>query len=50
MPRKKIFNKEIVMTKENSEEIKNSTKCWMCDDDYVANDVKVRDHCHVAGK
>ena len=30
--------------------IKNSTKCWICDNDYVDNDVKVRDHCHITGK
>ena len=25
-------------------------KCWICDKDYVDNDVKVRDHCHTFGK
>ena len=25
-------------------------KCWICDNDYVDNDVKVRDHCHITGK
>ena len=28
---KKLFNKELVMTKENHENFKNSTKCWICD-------------------
>ena len=37
------------MTKEDNENFKNSTKCWICDNDYVDNDVKVRDHCHVTG-
>ena len=32
----KHFNKEVVMTKEDNE--------------YVVNDVKVRDHCHITGK
>ena len=27
-----------------------STKCWICNNDYVDNDVKVRDHCHITGK
>ena len=27
--------------------IKNSTKCWICDNDYVENDVKVRDYFHI---
>ena len=47
---KKHFNKELVMTKEDNEDFKNSTKCWICDNDYVDNDVKVRDHCHITGK
>ena len=47
---KKLFNKELVMTKEDNEDFKNSTKCWICDDNYVDNDVKVRDHCHITGK
>ena len=32
------------MTKEDSEDFKNSTKCWICDNNYVHSDVKVRDH------
>ena len=46
------FNKEFVMTKEYNEDFKNSTKCskWICDNDYVQNDVKVRDNCHITGK
>ena len=27
--------------------IKNSTKCWICDNDYVENDGKVRDYFHI---
>ena len=37
------------MTKEN-EYFKNSTKCWICDNDYVGNNVKVKNHCHFNGK
>ena len=48
--RKKYFNKELVMTKEDIEDFKNSPKCWVCDNDYVDNDVKVRDHCHITGR
>ena len=47
---KKYFNKELVMTKKCNKNFKNSTKCWICDNDYVDNDVKVRDHCHIIGK
>ena len=46
---KKHFNKERVMTKEENENFKNSTKCLICDNDYVNNDAKVGNHCHIAG-
>ena len=38
-------NKELVMSKEDNEDFENSTKCRICDNDYVNNDVKERDHC-----
>ena len=38
---KKHFNKELVMTKEDNEEFKTSTKCWIFDNDYFDTDVKV---------
>ena len=38
------------MAKEGNEDFKNSTKCWICDNGYVDNDVKVRAHCHITGK
>ena len=41
---------KLVMTKEDNEDFENSTKCWICDNDYVDGDVKVRDHCHITGK
>ena len=44
---KKDFKKELVMTKKDSEVFENSTKC---DNDYINNAVKVRDHCHSTGK
>ena len=47
---KKYFNKELVIAKEGNEYSKNSNKCWICDDDYIDNDVKVRDHSHITGK
>ena len=47
---KKHFNKELVLTKEDNKDFKNSTKCWIWDNDYVDNDVKVRDRCHITGK
>ena len=47
---KKHFNKELIMTKEDNKDFKNSTKCWTCDNDHIDNDVKVKDHCHITGK
>ena len=38
------------MTKIDDEDFENSTKYWTCDSDYIDGDVKVRDHCHIAGK
>ena len=46
---KKDFNMELVMTKEDNEDFENSTKSWICDNDYIDDDVKVRDHCHIRG-
>ena len=46
----KHFNKELAMTKENNEDFENSTKCCICDNDYIDDDLKVRDHCHITGK
>ena len=46
----KHLNKDIVMTKDGNEDFKNSDKCWICENDYIDNDVKVRDNCHIIGK
>ena len=43
---KKIFNKELVMTKNDNGDFENSTKCWIHDDDCIDNNVKVKDHYH----
>ena len=47
---KKHFNKELVITKKDHEDFENSTKCSICDNDYIDNDVKVRDHCQITRK
>ena len=47
---KKHFNKELLMNKGNNEEFKDSIKCCISDDNYIDNEVKVRDHCHITGK
>ena len=44
---KKHLNKEIVITNKDNEYFPNSTKCWICDDDYIDTNVKVRDYFHI---
>ena len=46
---KKHYNKELVITKEENDDF-TSSKCWICDNDYVDSNVKVKDHCHITGK
>ena len=41
----KHFNKELAMTKEDNEDLENSTKCSICDNDYIGCD-----NCHITGK
>ena len=47
---KKYFNKELGITTEDNEDFENSTKCWICHNDYIDTNVKIRDHCHITGK
>ena len=47
---KKHFNKKLAMTKRDNEDFEKSPKCWICDNNYIDNDVKVIDCCHITGK
>ena len=38
------------MTKEDNQYFDNSAKCWIPDNDYIDNNVKVRDQCDLTGK
>ena len=38
------------MTKKDNEDFENSTKCWICNNDYIDINVKVKFHCHITGK
>ena len=38
---------ELIMTKKDNEDLENSNECWICDNDYIDNGFKVRDHCHI---
>ena len=37
------------MTKEDNEHFESSKKSWICNNSFVEDDVKVRDHCDVTG-
>ena len=37
-------------TEKNNEGFKNSNKCWICDNDFVEDDVEVRYHCQITRK
>ena len=47
---KKHFSKELGMNKERNEDFENSTKCWISDNSYVDDDVKVRNYSDITGK
>ena len=47
---KKYFNKDFFITKEGNGDFENSSKYLICDNDYVDNNVKVRNHCHITEK
>ena len=38
------------MTKKGNEDFESSTKCWICDNDYINGNVKVKDHRHISRK
>ena len=46
---KKQFNQNLVITKNDHEDFRNSNNCWICKKVYVEGDVKVRD-CHITVK
>ena len=33
--------------KEDNVDVENPTRCWICGNDYIDNDIKVRDHCYI---
>ena len=41
---KTLLNKELVTIEEDIKNFKKSSKCWICDNDYTDNDIKVRDN------
>ena len=48
--KKKYFNQDMILTKEDQENFKTADKCHICDQKYTKEDTPVRDHCHITGK
>ena len=42
--------KPIIQTKNDWEDFKNATKCWICQKEFDENEEKVKDHCHFTGR
>ena len=38
------------MTKVDNKYFEKSSKYWICDNDYIETNVRVRDHCHITEK
>ena len=47
---KKVFNKNLVISKKHEQRFQSSNKCWICDKWFDVGDNKVRDHGHVTKK
>ena len=47
---KKQFNENLVITKNDHKDFKNSNKCWICKKAYIEGDVNVRNNCHITVK
>ena len=45
-----IPEKKIIFGKEEKERFEKETKCWMCNEEFNDEGVKVRDHCHFTGR
>ena len=39
-----------MMTKEDNEHFENSTRSWICDNDYIDDNTQERDHFHITRK
>ena len=37
----------LARSRKDDENFENSTKCWICDNDYIDGGVTVRNHCHI---
>ena len=44
------FRKKIKFTEENKKEFEEATSCWICGDEFLPSEKKLRDHCHFTGR
>ena len=40
----------MIFIKENKQDYKKATQCWICKEEFDEKDVKLRDRCHFTGK
>ena len=40
----------MIMTEEDKIDFDNTTKCWICQEDFAENEKRVGDHAHFTGK
>ena len=45
-----ISREDMILTEENIKDFGTADKCHICDEKYSEKDIKVKDHCHIAGK
>ena len=45
--KRKHFNQDMILTKDDEQNFTNANKCYICDKKYSEKDVRVRDHCHI---
>lgn len=46
---KKNFNTPLIITDEDEENFNKAVKCHICDNKYVEQDIRARDHWHITG-
>ena len=47
---KKHFNKKLKMSDEDEINFQKATKCYICNQQYTNEDIRVKDHCYITGK
>ena len=46
----KNFNKNLIMSEGEEEQLQSSNTCWICKKHIDDDNEKVRDHCNITGK